>query len=88
MTRKPNEPDLTKFLGRVAAEIRRRREKRKMSVLDAASAAGMPAPTWYRWEQGKGLPLDALPAIAETLGCLERDLLPRGQLAIAMESSQ
>ena len=68
--------DTTTLQGKIAAEIRRRREKKKLSVADAAAAAGVPEQTWYRWEQGRSIPLDSLPAIARALGCTLRQLLP------------
>lgn len=74
--RPAHDPDTSTFLGQIGAEIRRRRERKKLSVADAAAAAGVPAPTWYRWEAGKGLTLERLPAVAEALGCKVRQLLP------------
>ena len=80
--RTPKEPDETTFIGRVAAEIRRRRVKRKLRVEQAAAAAGVPASTWYRRENGRGLTLESLPAIAAALGCQARDLVPKSQTAM------
>ena len=74
--RPAKEIDQTTFRGRVAARIRQRRQKRRLSVEDAAARAGVPQPTWYHWEKGERLPLDALPAIAAALGCTPRDLIP------------
>lgn len=74
---RPNEPiDETTFVGRIAGEIRRRRERKKLSVDDAAAAAGASVQTWYHWEKGRHLPLDRLPAIAAALGCRVRALIP------------
>ena len=70
------EPDVTTFVGRIAAEIRRRRLRKKLNVEQAAAAAGVPAQTWYHWEQAHSLPLASLPAIAAAVGCTPRDLVP------------
>jgi transcriptional regulator with XRE-family HTH domain len=77
MPRLPKEPDQTTFVGRIAAEIRRRRVKKKLTVEAAAAAGDVPAPTWYRRENGRGLTLESLPAIAAALGCQARDLIPK-----------
>jgi transcriptional regulator with XRE-family HTH domain len=75
---RPSKPQDTKtFAGRIGAEIRRRRERKKLSVEEAAAKAKAPPPTWYHWEMGRHLPLDRLPAIAAALACKPRDLLPR-----------
>ena len=63
------------FCGQVAARIRLRRKRKKISAEDAAAAAGVPAPTWYRWESGGTIPLEALPAIAAALGCRPKHLV-------------
>ena len=68
--------DTSSFVGQIAAEIRRRRLRRKLSVAEAAEAAGVPAQTWYHWEQAHSLPLDRLPAIAAALACKVRNLIP------------
>ena len=68
--------DTGTLLGKIAAEMRRRREKKKLSVAGAAAAAGVPEQTWYRWEQGRSIPLVSLPAIAGALGCTVRQLIP------------
>ncbi len=70
------ERDESTFVGKIAAGIRRRRLKKFSSAEEAASAAGVPAPTWYHWEQGRSLPLDRLPLIAQVLDCKPRALLP------------
>lgn len=74
--RPAHEPDTSTFLGKIGAEIRRRRERKGLSVAAAADAAGVPVPTWYRWEAGSGLTLERLPAVAEALDCKVRLLLP------------
>jgi transcriptional regulator with XRE-family HTH domain len=79
MPRQPKEPDQATFIGQIAAEIRKRRTKKKLTVEAAAAVAGVPAPTWYRRENGRGLTLESLPAIATALGCQARELLPRGK---------
>jgi transcriptional regulator with XRE-family HTH domain len=76
MARTPNEPDLSTYVGQVASRIRARRVKSKMLAVEAAERAGVPVQTWYHWEQGYALPLDALPKIAKALGCKPRTLLP------------
>lgn len=76
MARPPSTIDDSTFVGQIAAEIRRRREKKKLSVEEAAAKAGAPTPTWYNWEKGRHLPLDRLPAIATALGCKVRVLIP------------
>lgn len=73
--RPPKKADRSTFVGRVAARIRARRIERKLSGYEAAKAAGVPAQTWYHWEKGDRLPLDALPAIARALKCREKDLV-------------
>ena len=74
---KPKPVDTSTFIGQIAAEIRRRRERKKRTVAEIATAAGVPVQTWYHWEQASRLPLDRLPTIAAALGCKPRDLLPR-----------
>ena len=74
--RKPKEPDTSTFTGQVAARIRERRLKKKISVEDAAAAAGVSAQAWYHWEKGTHLPLEALPKAARALGCSVRSLIP------------
>ena len=76
MARPPKAQNLKTYAGQVGARIRAARLRKKLSVADAAAAAGAPAPTWYHWEAGRHLPLDALPAIAEALGTSPRNLLP------------
>lgn len=74
---RPSKPvDEGSFVGRIGAEIRRRRERKKLDVAEAALRAEVPPPTWYNWESGRHLPLDRLPSIAAALGCKVRALLP------------
>jgi len=77
MSRPPKKPDTSTLSGCVGAIIRERRIKKRLTVAEAAERAGCAAPTWYHWETGRGLSLDALPAIAAALGCKPRTLLPR-----------
>lgn len=63
------------FAGKVGAEIRRRREAKKLSAEEAARKAGVPLPTWYHFEKGR-LQLERLPAIAKALGCSVRAIIP------------
>lgn len=77
MTRPPKEIDQQTYAGRVAAEIRRRRVKKKLGVDQVAARAGVPEQTWYGWENGRTEPpLRRLPAIAAALGCKPKQLLP------------
>lgn len=76
MARPAKPQDESTFQGQIGAEIRRRREKAKLSAADAAAAAEVPLPTWYHWEAGRHLPLERLPAIAAALGCKVRQLIP------------
>lgn len=70
-------PDIDTFAGAIGAEIRRRRERKRLSVPDVAAAVGSLPSSWYQWERGLHLPLERLPAIAKALGCSPRDLMPR-----------
>ena len=77
MARPANEPDTGTFAGRVGALFRKRREAVRLSVEQAAELAGVPASTWYRWEQGSNIPrMDRLPDIAQALKCSPRQLVP------------
>ncbi len=76
MPRPATEVDQSTFSGQVAAEVRRRRLKKFPRAEDAAAAAGVPLQTWYGWEQRGKITLDALPIVAEALGCSPRQLLP------------
>jgi hypothetical protein len=67
--------DTSSFSGQVSAAIRKRRLKKFPRAEDAAAAAGVALPTWYRWESGQAT-LDCLPIVAEALGCKPRQLLP------------
>lgn len=69
-------PDTSTFTGKIGAEIRRRRERKGLSVAEVAESVGVPAPTWYHWEAGRQMPLERLPAIAEALGCKVKALIP------------
>jgi hypothetical protein len=75
MPRPAKKVDTSTFVGQVAAEIRRRRLKKFPRAEDAADVAGVPAKTWYGWESGK-IHLEALPIVAEALGCSVRQLIP------------
>jgi transcriptional regulator with XRE-family HTH domain len=74
--RPPKELDQSTYTNQVAARIRERRVKKKLTVAAAAGKAGVPTATWYQWERAYALPLDRLPAIAAALGCHPRKLLP------------
>ena len=76
MPRPANPPDLSTFAGRLGASIRARRERAKLTVDEAASAASVPVPTWYNWESGRHVSLERLPEIAKALGCSVRLLVP------------
>ncbi len=74
---RPQKPiDESTFRGKIAARIRARRAKLKLTAEQAAERAGVPVQTWYHWEQGYRLPLDELPRIAGTLKTKARRLLP------------
>lgn len=77
MARPQTRPTPTGYAAEVGAIIRAKRVKKNLSVADAAERAATSAPTWYRWEEGFGMPLEKLPAIAAALGCTPRALLPR-----------
>jgi len=76
MSRPANPTNQSTYAGQVGARIRDRRERMRLSVEEAAAAAGVAAPTWYHWESGLRSPMDRLPAIAAALGCKPRALLP------------
>lgn len=76
MARPAKPQNETTFAGQVGAIIRKKRLAKKLSVEQAAQKAGVPAPTWYHWESGRHLPLDALPIVAAALGCTARSLVP------------
>jgi transcriptional regulator with XRE-family HTH domain len=74
---RPQKPiDTSTFRGQIAARIRERRSKLKLTGEQAAERAGVPVQTWYHWEQGYRLPLDELPRIAQALKTKPRKLLP------------
>lgn len=75
MPRPSQEIQATDFVGHIRAEIRRRRLTMFESVEQAAASAGVPAQTWYTWEN-RGITLAALPSVAEALGCTPAELLP------------
>lgn len=75
MARPPKAIEPTDFAAAVREVIRCRRLATFKSVELAAAAAGVPAQTWYHWEN-RGVTLAALPSIAETLGCTPAELLP------------
>lgn len=64
------------FVERVGAGLRRRRERLKLSVEEAARAAGVSPPAWYHFEAGTDLRLAHLPAVAKALRCKVRALIP------------
>jgi transcriptional regulator with XRE-family HTH domain len=76
---RPAKPiDASTLSGRIGGEVRRRRERAKLTVEQAAEKAGCPPATWYNWESGRfDLPVSRLPAIAAALGCQARDLVPK-----------
>jgi transcriptional regulator with XRE-family HTH domain len=76
MPRPLKDVDESDLPGQVAARIRARRLKLKLSVDEAAERAGVSAPGWYHWEKGESLPLAKLRSIAEALECSMRSLLP------------
>lgn len=76
MGRPAKEIDQSTYRGQVCARIRARREKLKLSGEEAAARAGVPKPTWFHWERGDRLPLEALPTIAAALRTTPRKLLP------------
>ena len=57
--------------------LRRRRERRNMTVAACASAAGCSIPSWYKYEQGEQFPSSAkaLDAIAAAVGSTAAKLL-------------
>lgn len=80
MARPLKATDESTFVRQVSAEIRRRRLATFDSVEPAAAVAGVPVPTWYRWEQG-AVTLAALPLCAAALGCTPAALLPASSAA-------
>lgn len=84
MTPARKEPDLGTYVGRVAARIRKLREKARMSVEEFAGRVSKEAGTTisistaYGWENGNNTPnLKMLPAIASALGVRKaRNVLP------------
>ncbi|MFH0825213.1 MAG: helix-turn-helix transcriptional regulator [Pseudomonadota bacterium] len=82
MSKREKEPDISTYKGRFAARLRILRKRKGLSVpdfCDRLTQNGVEAqpPTAYGWEIGKTLPsISTLPAIAATLGCEVRHLLP------------
>jgi len=77
MARPAKAADVSTFAGAVANRIRTRRKRLGLTVEGAATTAGVPAATWYGWENcHSGVPLSRLPAIAAALGCGPSQLLP------------
>jgi transcriptional regulator with XRE-family HTH domain len=77
-----NQPIDDRYAMRFAENLRRLRMKTKMTGKQAAAAvgeAGYPIAwrTYYGWEDGtRTPPLDALPAIAKTMGVTIKTLFP------------
>lgn len=72
-----NEVDQSTYSGRVAARLRRLREKSGKTVPEMAQAVGVKTPTWYQYENGRiAVSLDLLPIISATLRVSIRDILP------------
>ncbi len=60
----PQDGDRARF----AARLRAAREAAGLSQNSAAAAAGVPTPTWNRWESGERTPgVKSLPAIVAAL---------------------
>ncbi len=71
-------PDETTYAGRFAARLKVLRLKTGFSVEHVASTIGIPARTYYGWENGtRQPPLDSIPAIAKSLKVTPRVLIPR-----------
>ncbi len=70
----PKQPDQSTYSGRFAARLRSLREKRKLTVQEAAAMvrnAGheLTDRAYYNWESGKyAPPINVLPALSTTLG--------------------
>jgi len=63
----------------VAANIKKFREEKRLSVVQAAERLGVGRQYWYLMENGGGnLPLDRLDAVASVLGVSVPDLLHEG----------
>jgi len=81
---KRKEPDLTTYVGRVAARIRRLRERAGLTPAEfaervsRASGITVSVSTAYAWENGHSTPnLKMLPPIASALGLSRvRNVLP------------
>jgi transcriptional regulator with XRE-family HTH domain len=78
------EPDLSTYTGRIAARIRKLRQRSNLSVTEFAaivsdkSGTTVSTSTAYGWENGNNTPnLKMLPAIAAALGVKKaRNVLP------------
>lgn len=71
------EPDQATFVGRLAAVIRTRRERAKLTPAEVCKRLKIGASTYYRWESGERPPrTEDLPALAAALGCTVRQLMP------------
>lgn len=77
------QPDMTRYTGRVAARILKRRAALGMttdSFRDALGTQGLTVNmnTLYAWDQGRNpIPIDTLPTIARALRCEISELMPR-----------
>ena len=72
------EVDLTTYMGRFADRLRMLREKKKLTVEEAAVKIGVKAVTIYKWEAATNAPnLADLPCIASIYGLKKtKDILP------------
>lgn len=65
------------FRDAIGKRVKAIRQRRKMTLEQAAKAAGVGFKTWWRYEGGIG-PLTMLEKAAKALDCRYRDLLPDG----------
>jgi len=64
--------------GKFAENVRREREKKKLTIEELAEQSGIPAPTLYCWENGTRSPInDSLADLAKGLGVPLRSLIPK-----------
>jgi len=70
--------DTSSYAGRFAVRLKELREKRKLSVEEAAELIGIAPTTIYGWETGYRQPhISEFPKIAEILGIKKaKDILP------------
>ncbi len=69
MTPKRKEPDQSTYAGRFAARLRALREKKGLTVEDAAARLQIDKFRLYKWEAGTASPpYDLLPAISAAYG--------------------